>query len=1280
VVAVGFGPDGRGLLTATGSRSALPLAPSLYGIGSAFVWQIGVAQESGPVLGQDGAIEQAVFGTRGHRILIKDATNKATLWDQANGERLAGPIPHQDALGLILLSPDGKTILTVARDGTTSQLWDTATGTPLGGRVVHFAYKNDFESYVAFSSDGSRLLTRTAERTAQLWDTATGRPIGQPLHLPGTVVFVAFSRDSRLAVTVNELADETKSKVYQMRLWQADQGLPVGAVMPHGGHVWDVAFSPDGKTVLTASNSKEKRGEQGTKSGWIHGEMRLWDTATGQPRSQALEHERQVTHVAFSPDGNLFQAYGSSDVQLWDTQTHKPLGPPLAHDPPNIERAVLSPDGKVLAVHAQSSATSVDDLQTELRLWDVATRTGIGEPIRLQGWLADFAFSPDSKVLATGTTRLEAPGRLWSTATARPLGPPLIHTNTVLSLDFSPDGKKIVTASYDGTVKVWDVASGKLLVEPRRQPGPVGQVRFSSDGRRIVAAMFQPWDKFATALTACSWDATTGRPVGEPLSNVAWQWALACAPDAKGLLMGYRDGAAQLLDPATGRLLGPPLLPPGLPGAVTKQNGSAEAAHLAARPGAKPMRTAKFSPDARLVLTTTEIAQAASPAGRKPTASVKVWNVQSGRPIGPPIEGIESLWAFAVSPDGKTVLTGTRTIVPQGRQEPPGQGQLWDVMTGKPIGLPLLHQGSVDVVAFSPDGKTALTAGSDKTVRLWQTATGKPVGEVLRHPGAVRAAVFSPDATGVLTGCAGDKAMTGEACLWDARTWEPLHTAVPLPGPVTLVAFSPDGRTALAGTPGPDRQQSFGRPSGPGTFRLLDRASGQLLGPSLEHWQLACATFSPDGKTLLTGGGGSPGRSGGEAKLWDARTGAAVGTPLIHGSGVTAVAFTSNGREAWTASTDGTVRQWDAKTGQPLGAPVDRNRVLAMAAAADSQGIWLLTCTLYNDGFVRIVDALTGQPVGPPLPHEGTLSPRSSFAAEGKIAVIVNQPNSVAENQPANQIEATLWELASGKPMGRPREYPGKLALTVFSPDGRTVLVASNTLTGRPAETLGGEAHLWDTTTGEPIGRPLRHRQKINAAAFSPDCRTVVTVGDDKTAQRWDVATGEAVGAPLQHQGPILAVAFNPDGQTIVTAGRDKTARVWEAQTGAALGLPLLHGGEVLALAFRPDGAVFATGSAGGLQFWDAATRKALGPILPQPGYVSTVAFSPDGAWVLAGGADGTARLWKVPTPVEGDPAQVARWVEVLTMTQLDDHGLPQPLDRKTWQERKKLTEGERPH
>src|SRR5262249_11886058 len=117
-----------------------------------------------------------------------------------------------------------------------------------------------------------------------------------------------------------------------------------------------------------------------------------------------------------------------------------------------------------------------------------------------------------------------------------------------------------------------------------------------------------------------------------------------------------------------------------------------------------------------------------------------------------------------------------------------------------------LHPGRVKAVAFSPDGKTVATRGTDNNARVWEVPTTqhwwpvtppKPVGSLLWHQGEVSAIAFSPDGRRILTG-----STDRFARLWDAPSAKLPGLSLTNSFPVTAVAFSPDGRTALTGTGG----------------------------------------------------------------------------------------------------------------------------------------------------------------------------------------------------------------------------------------------------------------------------------------------------------------------------------------------------------------------------------------------------------------------------------------------------------------------------------------------
>jgi cytochrome c len=155
------------------------------------------------------------------------------------------------------------------------------------------------------------------------------------------------------------------------------------------------------------------------------------------------------------------------------------------------------------------------------------------------------------------------------------------------------------------------------------------------------------------------------------------------------------------------------------------------------------------------------------------------------------------------------------------------------------------------------------------------------------------------------------------------------------------------------------------------------------------------------------------------------------------------------------------------------------------------------------------------------------------------------------------------------------------------------------------------------------------HTQNVNGVAFTPDGKSLVSVGYDLTVRVWPLSDRPADVITLP--APVNAVAVAPDGE-IVTGGADGKLRflapgakdVSELQAGTT---------PIIALAISPDGArVAAAGIGGTVNLIDRKTRSLVG-MLVGPGLpVWSVAFMPDGATLLTGGADATIRRWSAQT------------------------------------------------
>ncbi|MFI6388848.1 AAA family ATPase [Nonomuraea sp. NPDC050540] len=578
----------------------------------------------------------------------------------------------------------------------------------------------------------------------------------------------------------------------------------------------------------------------------------------------------------------------------------------------------------------------------------------------------------------------------------------------------------------------------------------VSSVAFSPDGRLLASN-----NGYAVWL----WEVAARRPIASLGGHTNEVFAVAFSPDGRLLASGTGDGTVALWDVATRRQVGTPMggggnrvrdvafSPDGRLLAGGTEDGTIRLWDVAAR---KPAGTLTGHGDAVLSL-------AFSPDGRTLVSgsedhTMRLWNVAARKPIDAPIRGyIGSVDSVAFSPDGHSVAGSGG-----------GSVRLWDVASREPTGPFLPGADFVSSVAFSSDGRTFAT-GADGTVQLWNVATQRPVGAPLTgHAGEVFSLRFSSDGRSLAGGGA-----DGTVRLWDVTARTPVRTR--LSGhsdEVSSLAFSPDGRTLASGTDGV-------------VVRLLDTAAREpvstMLGGHDNH--VRAVAFSPDGRLLASGDDDS-------VRLWDMATREPVGVPMTgHTAQVYSVDFSPDGRTVASGRSDGTVMLWDVASRRPVGAPFGGpgdDTTFSVTFSPDGR----ILAGSGGDGVVRLWDVATRELIGPPL--------TGHTAEVGSVA---------------------------------------------FSPDGRSLASA-----GRD-----GTVRLWDVATRRPIGAPLTgHTAEVYSVAFSPDGRVLASGSGDRTVRLWDVATRGPIGPPLTgHTAHVFSVAFSPDGRRLV-AGSDGAVWTWE--------------------------------------------------------------------------------------------------------------------------------------
>ena len=510
---------------------------------------------------------------------------------------------------------------------------------------------------------------------------------------------------------------------------------------------------------------------------------------------------------------------------------------------------------------------------------------------------------------------------------------------------------------------------------------------------------------------------------------------------------------------------------------------------------------------------------------------------------------------------------------------PPG-GPLLRTLTG--------HTGSVGAVAITPDGRRAVSASSDTTLKVWDLENGAELRTLTGHSDEVWAVTITPDG-----GRAVSASYDCTLKVWDLESGAELLTLTGHSSYVNAVAITPDGRQAVSASGGKDK-----------TLKVWDLESGAELQTLTGHTgSISAVAITPDGRWAVSASHDYT------LKVWDLESGAELRTLTGHSGLVEAVAITPDGRRAVSASSSH-LKVWDLESGAELRTLTGHSGLVeAVAITPDGRRAVSAAGSLFDssDNTLKVWDLENGAELQTLTGHSSYVN-AVAITPDGRRAVSASSDRTIK-----------VWDLESRAELLTLTGHSAGVRAVAIAPDGRRAVSASSR-----------HLKVWDLKSRAELRTLTGHSDSVEAVALTPDGQRAVSASEDLTLKVWDLESGAELRTLTGHGWYVNAVAITPDGRQAVSASDNRTLKVWDLESGAELRTLTGHSDGVWAVAITPDGGQVVSASHDRtLKVWDLESGKVVASFSGESP-LETCTVAPDGVTIIAGEQSGRVHILRL--------------------------------------------------